>query len=184
MPTECVFTLPTGLKCRCMATRGHAFCRHHGAPARPRRSRADDRWNRLSCWRSFTSEIHTMVPEEIPGAILNLLQALLDNVVSDRFAGRSLRLLLQRCGELPLAVAPEFQPTSAPLPPALQIPPRPAHRQSPEPSRDRILQSLLSLSAELSRSQQPVVRSEPSAHHAQPSAHHPRPSAPVFTAVR
>lgn len=125
MPAECVFTLSSGRKCRGTATRGHAFCRHHGAPAKSSAPAVDPYlWNRRSCWLHFGRELDLLTAEEIPGSILNLLQALLDNVVSDRFAGRCLRILLQRFGSLP----PEFlQALHSP-----QNPPDAAPRIDPE----------------------------------------------------
>ncbi|HEX4007004.1 MAG TPA: hypothetical protein VHX60_12585 [Acidobacteriaceae bacterium] len=103
MPAECAFTLPTGKKCRCMATREHKFCRHHGAPRqKPHPSLLRDHWSRLACWRDFGRSLNDAPPEEIPHEIIQILSSLLIAQISDRTAGRFLRILLQRCGDVPL----------------------------------------------------------------------------------
>jgi len=158
MPTECVFTLPSGNKCRCVATRGHAFCRHHGAPSQPRPDL--DLWNRLSCWRSLSRNILEDPLEELPSHMLTLFQALLENQVSDRFAARSLRILLQRLGAIPLVIDPAFGQTPAAPPPPMDHP----SASGDEGEAERLLQWALSVAdAELARSQPPAAHSRPPA---------------------
>ncbi|MGA7884239.1 MAG: hypothetical protein WCA44_00760 [Acidobacteriaceae bacterium] len=164
MPTECVFTLPTGRKCRCMATRGYAFCRHHGAPRQPRIPPYERGWSRLRCWRALPHEYLEDPVEELPGRMLYVLYALLEDIVSDRHAGRCLRILLKRLNAIPLIVAPEFEQPPVMLPPA---PPAAARKDSPEDAaeRARLLQWAQSLMApgSMPRSQPPVAQSRPSA---------------------
>ena len=106
MAAECAFILPSGKKCRCMANRNHKFCRHHGAPAQPRPATGDLPWNRLACWRETVRGLPTYPKEEIPDELLQILYSLLENCISDRTAGRILRTLLQRYGDVPLAASP------------------------------------------------------------------------------
>jgi len=149
MPAECVFTLPNGRKCRCAATRGHAFCRHHGAPSQPR-SRADKNlWNRLSCWRQLGRELHDLPALDIPGEILGILQSLLDNLISDRFAGHALRVLLQRCGSVPLNEEPPDSPFALP--------------DDPPPSQEQLLEQARSLLADLAPPRPSAVHGRPPA---------------------
>jgi hypothetical protein len=102
MPAECAFTLPNGHKCRCMATRDHAFCRHHGAPSRQRPASLRDRWSRLACWRDVGRSLNEMPADDLPHEIVQILASLLTNRISERTAGRFLRVLLQRCGDVPV----------------------------------------------------------------------------------
>jgi hypothetical protein len=174
MPTECTFTLPTGRKCRCMATRGFAFCRHHGAPGRPRVPRHEREWSRLSCWRNLSRAYQEEPVEELPARMLFLLQSLLQDEVSDRFAGRSLRILLKRFNGIPFIVAPEFdQPPAifSPAPPAPPAQPAALRAESPEDAaeRMRMIRWAQSLAASFGGprsvpgSQPPVAQSRPSA---------------------
>lgn len=176
MARECAFTLPTGRKCRAIATTSHAFCRHHGAPVRPPAPRIQEFWNRRSCWRDMGRSLHDMPASEVPGSILALLQGLLEGVVSDRFAARCLRVLLQRCGCLPVILAPKFAPEAlfAPMPPARSAVPA---TSGAAPSREKLVQDCFALLGSL-----PSAR--PSAVHAQPPAVHSRPSAPAPAAAR
>lgn len=127
MARECAFILPSGKKCRCMANRNHKFCRHHGAPSQPKAPPTADRpWNRLACWRSTVRALPTWPKEEIPYQILQILYSLMEDSISDRTAGRILRSLLQRYGDVPLAPssdggllsgsAPAPNPTAARIP--------------------------------------------------------------------
>jgi len=107
MPAECAFTLPSGKKCRCMATRNHAFCRHHGAPPSGRPRRHPDAWSRRACWRDLGRSAATMHKQDAVLDTLEVLQALRENSIADRTAGRLLRALLQRWDEVPLMPTPE-----------------------------------------------------------------------------
>jgi hypothetical protein len=102
MPVECVFTLPAGKKCRCMATRGHAFCRHHGAPRTTRPRRNPDAWSRRACWRDLGRSAAHIDKDDSVIEILGVLRALRENRIADRTAGRLLRVLLQVWDEVPL----------------------------------------------------------------------------------
>ena len=118
MAAECTFILPSGKKCRCMANRHHKFCRHHGAPWHP--SPTGDRpWSRLACWRDTVRALSTYPKEAIPDELLQILYSLFQGVISDRTAGRILRTLMQRYGDVPLAASSEgllsqTAPASAP----------------------------------------------------------------------
>lgn len=117
MARECAFTLPSGKKCRGMANRNHKFCRHHGAPSQRRTLPTGDRpWSRLACWRDLGRALPDYPKREIPGQLLNVLYALSRNNISDRTAGRILRILLQRYGDLSLMPTPEtgLVPRNAP----------------------------------------------------------------------
>jgi hypothetical protein len=107
MPTECAFTLPTGKKCRCVATRDHAFCRHHGAPRSGKPRRDPNVWSRLACWRDLGRSAPTADKAQAVFDALEVLRALHENSISDRTAGRLLRTLLQRWDQVPLMPAPE-----------------------------------------------------------------------------
>jgi len=155
MPAECRFTLPNGRKCRCSATRGHAFCRHHGAPSQPRSLPDHLLWKRLTIWRTLGRELQDVPVVDIPGELLTLLQSLLDNEVSDRFAGRALRVLLVRYGSVPFQEERPSSPIDLPEPP---------------PSKQQLLEQYRSLFAV-----QP---------HPQPAAIHPRPAASSNGALR
>lgn len=125
MAAECAFVLPSGKKCRCMANRHHKFCRHHGAPTRRRTLSTEDRpWSRLACWRDLGRALPDYPKREIPGELLNILYSLSCDKISDRTAGRTLRILLQRYGDLPLMPKPEtgLVPKEPPaLPPNITI---------------------------------------------------------------
>jgi hypothetical protein len=107
MAPECRFILPTGRKCRCAATRRQDYCRHHapkpaapGPPPPPKR----DLYSRLSHWAQVSRNVPWIDPSEIPFEIHTILRALLDNGISDREAGRLLRGLLLRLGEVPFPI--------------------------------------------------------------------------------
>lgn len=119
MAAECAFILPSGKKCRCMANRHHKFCRHHGAPAQRRTLPTGDLpWSRLACWRDLGRALPDYPKEEIPGQLLQVLYSLSCDKISDRTAGRILRILLQRYGDMPLMPTPEtgLVPRNAPSP--------------------------------------------------------------------
>lgn len=107
MPTECAFTLPTGKKCRCMATKNHNYCRHHGAPASRKPRRDPDAWCRRAAWRDLGRGAASMPRKEAVLQALNVLDALRENRIADRTAGRLLRALLRGWDELPLMPTPK-----------------------------------------------------------------------------
>ena len=119
MAAECAFLLPSGKKCRCMATRNHKFCRHHGAPSRPKTLPTGDRpWSRVACWRDLGRSLGEYPKPEIPGELLYILHSLLEDDISDRTAGRILRSLLQRYGSVPFMPEAETSPVPA-IPPGI-----------------------------------------------------------------
>ena len=124
MIRECSFVLPGGRKCRCAATRHLAVCRHHapkpavaGPPPLPKR----ERYSNLIRWRELARNLPWMPAAEIPQTIYDILQCLVDRGrnstgrISDLAAGRYLRALLNRLGDVPFA-DPDFagQPLPAP----------------------------------------------------------------------
>lgn len=114
MAAECAFLLPSGDKCRCMATRNHKFCRHHGGPSRPKTLPNGERpWSRLACWRDLGRSLSEFPKEDIPGELLQILYSLLDGQISDRTAGRILGSLLRRYGSVPLLSEHDASPASA-----------------------------------------------------------------------
>jgi hypothetical protein len=143
MPAECAFILPGGRKCRCMATRNHPFCRHHGAPPSGKPRRDPDRWSRLACWRDFgRTAAKTPKPETVLQA-MNVLESLRGNRISDRTAGRLLRIYLQRWDELPLVPAPETGWDSGdPAPSTAYHPAPPARPPAPVPLANRAAPTL------------------------------------------
>jgi hypothetical protein len=106
MPVECAFTLPTGKKCRCLATRDHAFCRHHGAPPTGRPHRDPRVWSRRACWRDLGRSAAKMPRKDAVLEAIEVLEALRENRIADRTAGRLLRDLLQGWDEVPLMPTP------------------------------------------------------------------------------
>jgi hypothetical protein len=104
---ECHFRLPNGRKCRAAATRNQPFCRHHRpkpAVAGPPPLRKRDLYCRLGHWAHVSRNIPWFDPAEIPDEIYGILYSLLqDDVggISDREAGRLLRGLLRRVGQVP-----------------------------------------------------------------------------------
>lgn len=107
MTRECAFTLPSGRKCRAAATRNLALCRHHtpkpavsGPPPPLRR----DVFSRHIRWTQLGRLIPWLEPDEIPREVHSILRGLLEDGplgISDREAGRLLRSLLRRVGEVP-----------------------------------------------------------------------------------
>ncbi len=123
MRPECSQILPSGQKCRCLALRGRDACRHHCAgplpPPAPRRGG----FSRITRWRNLGLTVRTLPARDIPFHAFVLLGALLadgDDGISDREAGRLLRVLLRRHGSIPFApppgvqVGPDPDPDSAP----------------------------------------------------------------------
>ncbi|MGC2637713.1 MAG: hypothetical protein WA294_11085 [Acidobacteriaceae bacterium] len=161
---ECTFILPNGRKCRCAAIRNQTLCRHHGpAAAGPPPTPKSELYSDLRRWRQLGRELPFMPADEIPSAIYGILQCLVDRgpdsagSISDLAAGRFLRALLNRLGDVPFpypdspsssapASEPDAPPTSAGQPdlsamlaalglPSLSLPsPGLPPRNSPPPS--------------------------------------------------
>ncbi len=126
MVRECSFILPNGNKCHCAATRNLDVCRHHapkpavpGPPPIPRRERYSD----LIRWRTLGSRLPWMPKTQIPSAVYEILQCLVDRGenssgrISDLTAGRYLRALLNRLGDVPFPdpdFAAEATPSASP----------------------------------------------------------------------
>ncbi len=126
MIRECSFILPSSRKCRCAATRNLAVCRHHApkpAVPGPRPIPKRERYSNLIRWRELGSNLQWMPVTEIPHAIFDILESLIDRgpnssgPISDLTAGRYLRVLLNRLGDVPFT-DPDFaaQPAVAPAP--------------------------------------------------------------------
>ena len=133
MGRECSFILPGGRKCRCVANRNQALCRHHapkpavlGPPPPPK----NERYSNLIRWRRFARGLPWMEPSQLACSVYDILDCLIDRGsdstghISDLSAGRFLRVLLNRLGEVPFpnpefaepAPAPVHHPSSAPRP--------------------------------------------------------------------
>jgi hypothetical protein len=129
MAPECAFILPSGKKCRAAATRNQTLCRHHGPkpavlgpPLRPK----SQIYSRLARWRELGRNLPWLPIDEIPTAIHNILDCLIDRgpglnsgEISDLTAGRFLRALLNRLGDVPFphpdnVPPPNFAPPLAP----------------------------------------------------------------------
>jgi hypothetical protein len=139
MRPECSQTLPSGQKCRCLALRGRDACRHHCAgplpPLAPRRGG----FSRITRWRNLGLTVHTLPARDIPFHAFVLLGALLadgDDGISDREAGRLLRVLLRRHGSIPFAPPPGVKvgpdPDPDPAPSAGSVPQYLSQMFSPE----------------------------------------------------
>jgi hypothetical protein len=132
MRPECSQILPSGQKCRCLALRGRDACRHHCAgplpPLAPRRGG----FSRVTRWRDLGLSVHTLPAHDIPFHAFVLLGALIadgDDGISDREAGRLLRVLLRRHGSIPF-----------PPPPGVQVEPDPD--PDPPPTAGSVSQDL------------------------------------------
>jgi len=127
MRPECTHILPTGRKCRALALRGHQLCFHHGrgvarAPQKPRNP-----FSRIARWRDLSRSAPTLPASDIPFNVYIVLGSLIadgEDGISDREAGRLLRILLRRFGSIPfpppagVRVEPEPLPTPVTAPPA------------------------------------------------------------------
>lgn len=153
MAPECRFILPSGRTCRCAALRNQPFCRHHapktGGPPIAKRKL----YSPLAKWRAVGRGLPWLVPEEIPCAIFEILDALTGRDPSERLsdltAGRYLRTLLARLGRVPFPV-PELAPAPEPAPaPALGLAPRSASpgSQPGRPTFNESLDAMLALAA-------------------------------------
>ncbi|MFY9745104.1 MAG: hypothetical protein WA891_15475 [Acidobacteriaceae bacterium] len=138
MAPECTFILPNGKKCRAAANHNLTLCRHHapkpavlGSP-RPK----SQIYSRLARWRELGRNLPWLPLDEIPTNIHNILDSLIDRgpglnsgEISDLTAGRFLRALLNRLGDVPFPhpdhvpaqdftsrLAPDLQSALAALP--------------------------------------------------------------------
>jgi hypothetical protein len=122
MAPECTFVRRNGRKCRAAANRNQAFCRHHapkpaadGPPPIAKRNI----YTNLARWRAFGRDLRWIDPAEIPFNVYEILNALTganpDDHLSDIIAGRYLRALLTKIGEVPFP-QPRFEPSAAPPP--------------------------------------------------------------------
>jgi len=121
MTPECTFILPSGQKCRGLAGRSQAFCRHHRPqPAAGHRVRRADRYSPLARWRAVGQDLPWLRPDELPALVYELLDALTQpgQAPSDRTIGRFLRAALTRLGQVPFPY-----PDSEPAPPLPVAPP-------------------------------------------------------------
>jgi hypothetical protein len=108
---ECRHLFPNGKRCRCRAVDAHVFCRHHAPQPRPRtlRPRGAD----LGTWRQIQIHLATLTPGEVPGAILTILSALLEEgprSPSDHTTGVLLRALVRRIGSVPFTLPTDPAP--------------------------------------------------------------------------
>lgn len=105
MRRECSYILPNHHKCHSFAVRGKTRCFHHIDPAeRPPARPPRDPYSRITRWRELGRNIHTLPVEEIPYNVFIILGGLIaegPNGISDREAGRLLRILLRRTGAIP-----------------------------------------------------------------------------------
>lgn len=118
---ECVFLLANGQKCRCAAKRGQPFCRHHDPAASATCPTPEhQRFSRHRRWIAVSRDLPSLDPAFLPTEILEILEALLsdgEDGISDRVAGRLLRILLRRIGHVPFAI-PDAEPANCPTPEA------------------------------------------------------------------
>jgi len=123
---ECTFILRNGSKCRAAANRNQNLCRHHApkpAVPPPPPIPKNELYSNLARWRRLGLELKSMPEDEIPLAVWQILQCLIDRgpdvpeSISDLTAGRFLRALLNRLGNVPFP-DPEFsEAPSACFPP-------------------------------------------------------------------
>ena len=130
MTRECSFILSSGRKCRCAATRNQPVCRHHApkpivpTPPRPAKSEC---YSDLIRWRQLGCNLPWLDPASLASEVYDLLQCLIDRGenstghISDLTAGRFLRVLLNRIGDVPFP-SPESAPTALHLAPQ-SVPP-------------------------------------------------------------
>lgn len=140
MIQECDFILAPGRKCHGIALQHQTRCRHHAlVPPAPRLPR-HQRYSRLARWTELGRSIGTRAPEELPFEIWEILNSLLEDGIggiSDRVAGRLLRGLLRRLGQVPF--------------PSPQHPEPPAPAQAAEPSVAHNLTRLHGILADFGR---------------------------------
>jgi hypothetical protein len=153
MAPECTFVRRNGRKCRAAANRNQAFCRHH-APKRasdgPPPIAKRNIYTNLARWRAFGRDLRWLDPAEIPFNVYEILNALTGanpgDHLSDLIAGRYLRALLTKIGEVPFP-RPDFEPTAAPpqapSSPAAPSPNQPQPATSPADSASSLPPSVL-----------------------------------------
>jgi hypothetical protein len=138
MAPECTFVRRNGRKCRAAANRNQAFCRHHapkpaldGPPPIAKRNI----YTNLARWRALGCNLRWLDPAEIPFNVYEILSSLTGadprDHISDLIAGRYLRALLTKLGEVPFP-QPGFEPSAAPTPAA--PPPALPPRAQPQPA--------------------------------------------------
>lgn len=170
MVRECSFILPNGRQCGCAATRNQSVCRHHApkpaVPGPPPPSRYD-RYSDLIRWRRLSSNLQWMPVGEIPLTVYEILQCLIDRGrdstghISDRTAGRYLRVLLGRLGDVPFP-DPDLDPPAPSLNPSVAAPrataPASLQDSDPAPSMAELTALLASFGAPSPR---PPLPSQP-----------------------
>jgi hypothetical protein len=176
---ECEFRLATGRKCRAAANRNQPFCRHHApssaVPAEPPIPK-EERYSDLRRWRRLGAQLHSMPADEIPNAVFEILQCLVDRGldstghISDLTAGRFLRALLNRLGDVPfpdpdLAFVSESSaaPASWPGPCSVAIPQTPGF-SAPQPPQSTKDYNALLAALGLPPLQAPYPQSRPQFH--------------------
>jgi len=108
---ECRFIFPNGKRCRCRATASHVFCLNH-AP-QPRVPTLRKRATPFPHWLDLRRHLATLDRDEIPPAILLVLNALLEDGsrgISDHHAAVLLRALLRRYGSVPFTLPDDPAP--------------------------------------------------------------------------
>ena len=105
MRPECSHILPGGQKCRALAMRDRSRCHHHIDPAHrppPRPTCNPD--SRVNRWFQLSRRAHTLPTRQIPDIVSHILASLIADGadgISERAAGRLLRILLRRYGSVP-----------------------------------------------------------------------------------
>ena len=188
MLRECAFILPGGRKCRAAANRHQALCRHHlpqpavpGPPPKYRR----DAYSRHNRWTQLGRSIPWIEPSRIPREAFAILEALMQDGpfgVSDRVAGRLLRGLLRRLGDIPFVLAGAVHDRPSPV----TSNPVPASRGVSRPAASRpaatepavfdpaVLDALLAALTP-SETQPHVPQMQPHVPHMQPDPRHMQP---------
>jgi hypothetical protein len=120
MAPECTFILLNGRNCRCPATRNQLFCHHHapkpavpGPPPIPK----NRLYSTLARWRALGQNLQWLDSRELPLAVYEILDCLIgkgNDRISDLSAGRYLRALLHRIGEVPFPLPDVEQPAPQP----------------------------------------------------------------------
>ena len=141
MRPECSHILPNHHKCHGLALRGHQRCFHHIDPAqRPPLRPLRDPFSRITRWRQLGRRVHTLPVHEIPCNVYSVLGGLFNDGqdgISDREAGRLLRILLRRHGSIPALPPPEVlieAPFTQPAKPSAVSATTPNIHSAPNPS--------------------------------------------------
>jgi hypothetical protein len=184
---ECTHRLAAGRKCRGAALRGQPFCRHHDPNAAAPTQRPITQYERFSRHRRWIGIHHALpwfTPAEIPIEVFAILHALLedgDQGISDREAGRLLRALLRRIGDVPFPLPDPDGPASEPPAPTPAWPPAttayPAFSASPHLDTAEQTEAMIA-SLLRSASQPDLPHIQPSLPHIQPDPRHLRPNLP------